>query len=267
MDRISSSSLALISLVFLLLLSVLQTALCADWRFEACSKIVNCGGEGFNISYPFWIYDKQPSYCGIPGFQLTCKNQQPTFNLSSTTDYIIRHISYENQSFRVIDAKVSREGGCSSQLENVTLDSTPFRYGPNRADLFLFFNCNHTLLPSEYSVHEINCSSTPSNLALLDDDPLLNQVKASGYCNPPVIAPVDRNSTRVVLQYGKSSYYTELLNEGFDLIWGGASDCSRCQRSGGRCGFDWTIYNFYCWCPDSPQRVQCGSLSSLSTNF
>ncbi|XP_042501009.1 LEAF RUST 10 DISEASE-RESISTANCE LOCUS RECEPTOR-LIKE PROTEIN KINASE-like 1.2 isoform X4 [Macadamia integrifolia] len=259
-------SILAFSLVFLLLLSV-QTTLCADWRYEACSKNISCG-EGPNISYPFWIYGQQESYCGFPGFQLTCKNQQPILNLSTSDEYFIRNISYQNQSIRVIDAKVRAEGGCSSQVQNLTLDRTPFRYGPNHADLFLFRYCNHSLIPSEYSVHEINCSSVLS-VALLDDDQLLNKMKSSKNCFPPVIVPVLRNSTSGSISNGgfadvngKSSYYTELLKEGFDLIWK-ASECTTCQSSGGRCGFNWTTYDFACLCSDRPHKVKCGKKRNL----
>ncbi|XP_043700156.1 LEAF RUST 10 DISEASE-RESISTANCE LOCUS RECEPTOR-LIKE PROTEIN KINASE-like 1.2 [Telopea speciosissima] len=256
-------SIPAFSLIFLLLLSV-QTALCADWRYEACSKDVSCG-EGPNIGYPFWIDGKQDFICGIPGFQLTCKKRQPTINFF-TADYVIRNISYQNQTLRVIDAKVQTDGGCSSQIQNLTLDSTRFRYGPNHADLFLFLNCNQSL-PSEYSLHGINCSSV-SSMALLEDDPVLDKAKALGYCNRTVVAPVDRNSTNgansgVSDVYGNSSYYTQLLKEGFDLIWS-ASDCSKCQRSGGQCGFNWTTYNFICLCHDRPHLVRCGKCMFIS---
>ncbi|XP_042497446.1 LEAF RUST 10 DISEASE-RESISTANCE LOCUS RECEPTOR-LIKE PROTEIN KINASE-like 2.1 isoform X2 [Macadamia integrifolia] len=256
------SILPLISLVFLLLLSVLQTALCADdWRFEACGKKVQCG-EGPNISYPFWISGQQESHCGFPGFQVTCKNQQPTLNLS-TVNYVILDISYQNQTLRLIDAKVRTEGGCSSQVQNFTLDRTPFLYGPNHEDLFLFLNCNYSLFPSGFSDHEINCSSVHS-MALLKDDLLLNQVKTSGYCDPPVITPVDGDSTGIAAVHGKSSYYTNLLKEGFDLKWN-ASHCTKCQSSGGRCGFNWTTYYSVCLCPDRPHLVRCSNFRFGST--
>ncbi|ONI31472.1 hypothetical protein PRUPE_1G315300 [Prunus persica] len=50
----------------------------------------------------------------------------------------------------------------------------------------------------------------------------------------------------------------KVLSRGFDLNWF-ASDCSRCQDSGGRCGFNYTTYHFRCLCPRGTFSWRCGS--------
>ncbi|KAJ4953732.1 hypothetical protein NE237_030564 [Protea cynaroides] len=250
-----------ISLVFLFLLSV-QTALCPDEQYGACSKIINCG-RGPNISYPFWIEGRQESYCGFRGFQLTCKNGQPTYILS-TADYVIRDITYPNRSLRVIDAETSINGSCSLPVQNITQEGTRFSYGPKHSDLYLFINCIYSSLHSEYLDHVINCKSV-SFIALLADDPMLNQVKASGYCDKLVISPVDKNTSGASMESG-NPYYIDMLNEGFDILTWKVTDCSTCQGSSGRCGFNWTSYNFVCLCPDRPHLKHyrnCLFISSL----
>ena len=48
--------------------------------------------------------------------------------------------------------------------------------------------------------------------------------------------------------------YTEILKIGFILNWT-AQNCSSCQRSGGRCGFD--NNEFVCFCSDRPHVKTC----------
>uniref|UniRef100_A0A6M2ER77 non-specific serine/threonine protein kinase n=1 Tax=Populus davidiana TaxID=266767 RepID=A0A6M2ER77_9ROSI len=86
---------------------------------------------------------------------------------------------------------------------------------------------------------------------MLEDDPLLGSTLDK--CGTRVLAPVD--------VYRGENVGTErmlLLEEGFVLNWT-ASNCSTCQESGGKCGFDAAAYNFNCFCPDGPHYKQCYS--------
>ncbi|KAK6281720.1 hypothetical protein POUND7_015545, partial [Theobroma cacao] len=47
-----------------------------------------------------------------------------------------------------------------------------------------------------------------------------------------------------------------MLNRGFVLKWI-ASNCSICEASGGKCGFDYSTYHFKCFCPDRPHAWHC----------
>ncbi|XP_042032488.1 LEAF RUST 10 DISEASE-RESISTANCE LOCUS RECEPTOR-LIKE PROTEIN KINASE-like 2.4 [Salvia splendens] len=49
-----------------------------------------------------------------------------------------------------------------------------------------------------------------------------------------------------------------VLRRGFVMNWTAASDCSACQESGGRCGFDESSYRFMCFCRDRPRSRSCG---------
>ncbi|CAI9779119.1 unnamed protein product [Fraxinus pennsylvanica] len=46
--------------------------------------------------------------------------------------------------------------------------------------------------------------------------------------------------------------YEEILRRGFALNWSIIDDCGRCERSGGRCGFNTTTFRFRCFCLDGP---------------
>lgn len=48
--------------------------------------------------------------------------------------------------------------------------------------------------------------------------------------------------------------YTEILKLGFLLNWPG-NNCSNCETSGGRCGFE--NNDFICFCRDRPHSKTC----------
>lgn len=52
------------------------------------------------------------------------------------------------------------------------------------------------------------------------------------------------------------------LRNGFWLNWN-ATNCTECETSGGRCGFDTNpdTYAFRCFCPDRPHAVQCDTIT------
>ncbi|KAJ6718808.1 hypothetical protein OIU79_006634 [Salix purpurea] len=84
---------------------------------------------------------------------------------------------------------------------------------------------------------------------MLDDDPLLGS--ASEKCGAGVVAPVD-------VYRGENVSIGKMLERGFVMDWV-ASNCSECEESGGRCGFNITTYHFRCFCPDRPHGRLCKS--------
>ena len=73
-----------------------------DHKYGPC-KPKNCG-SGPNISYPFYIYDTEIDFCGHPGFGIFCEENKPLFRTSR--NYFIEDISYETQSFRLVNKEV-----------------------------------------------------------------------------------------------------------------------------------------------------------------
>ncbi|GMQ11369.1 hypothetical protein CsSME_00054028 [Camellia sinensis var. sinensis] len=62
-----------------------------DENYTAChEKTYDCGEKIKEIGYPFWGEDRPP-FCGVQGFNLTCKGNQ------NTTIVVI-----EKQEFRVL---------------------------------------------------------------------------------------------------------------------------------------------------------------------
>ncbi|XP_061976665.1 LEAF RUST 10 DISEASE-RESISTANCE LOCUS RECEPTOR-LIKE PROTEIN KINASE-like 2.1 [Populus nigra] len=234
-----------------------KKASCTDPHFLACNP-KSCS-DGQSISFPFHIQGVQPDYCGYPGFTISCNDKgKPVFNLSNS-EYIIHEIYYQNQSLRVSNAAVfGKSPSCTPQIQNISLDDGRFGQSSNSTGVFLLYNCNSTLLSNngELLNYKVDCpgeNETVWTLAMLEDDPLLGSTLDK--CGTRVLAPVD--------VYRGENVGTErmlLLEGGFVLNWT-ASNCSDCEDSGGKCGFDNATYHFKCFCPDRPHSRRCYSES------
>ncbi|KAI3453056.1 hypothetical protein Pfo_009719 [Paulownia fortunei] len=244
----------------LILLS--KTSSGADYRYEACVPR-NCG-NGPNISFPFYIPGQQESYCGYPRFVLSCSQLHgfPVLRLPEN-EYVVEDIFYQTRSLRVYNAAVlsSNDSGCLSRIKNTTLPTALFDFAENVTSLHLFSNCNNSLskdLLRNRVVRDANDRET-WDLPLYDKDE--NFTNAFENCEKDFVAPVEEQADDGKIGMGN---VIEDLRRGFVLNWK-ASDCSKCERSGGHCGFNLTTYNFSCFCPDRPHSRSCKPGKSWST--
>ncbi|KAF3605730.1 hypothetical protein DY000_02045718 [Brassica cretica] len=198
-----------------------------DPKFEACEP-QSCG-KGPKISFPFYLSRKQEPFCGYPSFELTCDDEQelPLLGISGE-EYIIKNISYSNQSLHVVNSRVSRDP-CPSPMHNLTLHRTPFSVIPSNINFSILYHCSGSLL-EDFKTYPLTCSgntSLPSFGVFQKETPGKEISFASGSCEKEVDVPVS------------------------------ASDnCVRCNSSGGRCGTD--DKEFVCLCPDGPNiHITC----------
>ncbi|KDP35037.1 hypothetical protein JCGZ_09325 [Jatropha curcas] len=252
----------LINLFIIISFLLARKVLCIDPYFLACNP-KTCG-DGQNITFPFFIEDQQESFCGYPGFNLSCQNGHPILNLQDN-NYIIQEINYRNQSLRVSNAAIFNtsntcDPSSSFSFKNMTLSDDRFSLSPNQTGLFFLYHCNSTLIRdgnnSDLRKYEVDCfgkSDSGSTLSILEDDPSFR--KAEEVCEGEVVVPVD-------LQKGESSNgFERMIEKGFSLDWT-ASNCSICENSGGKCGFDNKTYHFTCFCPDRPHAWSCPDIIS-----
>ncbi|KAL6573732.1 hypothetical protein OROHE_002191 [Orobanche hederae] len=223
----------------------------AHYQYEACGP-TNCG-KGPNISFPFYVPGRQESYCGYPGFALQCSDGGfPLLRLPGN-DYAVEQFFYRDRSFRVYDAAVLTSGSssCVPSIRNTTLPSARFDY-VNVTGLYLFSGCEKPL-SEDLSRYDIGCGSGGGwDLAMDGEDGNLGY--AVGICERNVVVPVEGGG------YGEGRNgilnIWKVLRKGFALRWK-ASNCSECEDSGGRCGFDVGNYHFRCFCPDRPHSRSC----------
>ncbi|XP_027151536.1 LEAF RUST 10 DISEASE-RESISTANCE LOCUS RECEPTOR-LIKE PROTEIN KINASE-like 1.2 isoform X1 [Coffea eugenioides] len=240
------SSVEFFNLCIFFFILLVEKSSAAHFQYEACVPKA-CGN--LSIKFPFYIGGLQESYCGHPGFELSCSNS-PAIHLTED-DYVIDNIQYENRTFRVHNEAVSTVRGCLPQIGNISEDSLLGIVDTSR--LHLLSNCN-SKLPEVLSSYKVNYCD-PSNkedlgLVMLGEDRNLNI--ALQECNTNVLAPVevDKNGGNGIVDY------EGLLRKGFLLNWT-VADCSRCERSGGRCGFNETDGRMRCFCPDRPHLESC----------
>ncbi|KAI6683444.1 hypothetical protein NL676_029357 [Syzygium grande] len=228
--------------------NLVYQALSDGTQYEACVPR-NCG-YGPNISYPFWISGVQESYCGYPNFEITCIEMYPFLNFSDS-EFIIKDIFYANHSFLLVNALVYQDS-CGAPPRNISLERTPFNLCSANADFFFYYNC--TSKPTGFT-YPVDCANdyTHNSFALFPDKAFqeMDLYSAISSCDSPVSVPVDVNANITSLA---SMNYTEILEMGFLLNWT-AINCSNCEGSEGRCGFE--NNKFVCFCQDGPHSQTC----------
>ena len=236
---------------FIIFTSLVNYILSLDPKFQACVPYT-CG-DGPNISYPFWILHEQEPFCGNPNFTIICKDKNPVLTIAND-DYIVKDIFYSNQSFLVANSVVY-EDTCPAPLHNVSLGQTPFNFSLYNSDFSIFYNCSSK---PYYTVYELDCASnsTHHSFAVFHKEALELHNYSLESCRSLVDVPVDVavNFTSLLLMN-----YTEVLKMGFSLNWS-AHDCSSCERSSGRCGFE--NNEFVCFCHDRPHLKTCNDGNS-----
>ncbi|KAL2602495.1 hypothetical protein AAZV13_10G230100 [Glycine max] len=250
----SLSSPLILSYIIIFYLLAKNTSCGVDPKFLACPP-TTCANNNQSISYPFYIQGKQEPFCGNPGFGISCgPNGFPILNLSNT-QYIIHQIFYENQTLRVSNTafSVSRPNTTNSKgclplplTQNLTLPSTrEFDIAPNQTDIRLFYGCGSLPWLEE---HKVGCfNETSSVLALYKEDKNISFVSKN--CQGEVVD--------TIVEDGIIGGNEEALTKGFLLTWK-AGNCSVCHNTGGRCGFDFVMYTFRCFCTDRVHSAKCG---------
>lgn len=252
----------LFSLLLLLLLLPSMISSSVDPQFEACAPKW-CGGQ--RIGYPFWIDGVQQPYCGFPGFNLSCDAAaNRTILKIPHNDYAVQRIFYNNQSLR-ISLVAPPLSSCVPSVQNMTLPDGRFALASDPSELLLFTNCS-TEVPAELALRD--CSRAAGNGSGLVAAAVGGRGgMLEGQCASAVVVPVELYGDE-----GKGSNgglggdwrkYEEVVGRGFLLKWT-AADCSVCEQTGGRCGFDEASYHFKCYCPDRPHAWHCVPPPSMS---
>ncbi|KAK6931537.1 Wall-associated receptor kinase, C-terminal [Dillenia turbinata] len=261
MNQVRKTSTLFVLLIIIFLLLQLKKSQCIDERYLGCEP-ASCG-DGNYVSFPFHIMDRQPDYCGYPGFGVHCSStttNHSIIELSHNEFYAIHEFFYHNQSIKVSNLALSNltdTNTCLPPIENLTLnlDHSKFDFGPDKAELLLFYGCNKSARgPKEllnYQTCFANETGSSSGYVLFGTDP--NSPLATRVCENKSQAPISANEYKET-EIGEKRYL-EALNSGFLLKWK-ASNCSTCSDSGGRCGTSHQ-YQFHCYCPDRPHLKCC----------
>ncbi|XP_042381609.1 LEAF RUST 10 DISEASE-RESISTANCE LOCUS RECEPTOR-LIKE PROTEIN KINASE-like 2.3 isoform X1 [Zingiber officinale] len=219
-----------------------------------------CGGV--NISYPFWkssdFLQNNNTYCGYQGFNVTCESPYYTPILLLGNDrYRVLDINYRTGVIILADDAfiISTESeSCSRVNHSVTwFSNLSLSYTDNDANLTFLYDCTED---GEWTNNSISCLPPGENYVFRSIPESFTQ-----RCNEIFVSPVLRS--HLPTDPGQLRIeYAQALKRGFELNWSGDAnrDCTDCQSSGGRCGYNKTNYDLVpaCFCSDGKiEQFQC----------
>ncbi|XAR72315.1 Non-specific serine/threonine protein kinase [Bertholletia excelsa] len=217
-------------------------------QYKACQP-KPCGTQ--IISFPFRIQNVQQPFCGYPGFDLKCHRNQTILHISNQ-DYTVEQIFYHNHSLRIYNSPLTDylARGCFPHIGNLSIPKNyKFAIVPPVSDLFLLSNCSS--FPANLSGYRIGCGRN-WGAGVFAGDKILRFVRKQ--CEREEVV-------QVALEGGERNYFA-VARRGILVNWT-ASNCSLCERSGGRCGFDVGTYLFKCFCSDRPHASHCRSEAEI----
>ncbi|GKV16745.1 hypothetical protein SLEP1_g27341 [Rubroshorea leprosula] len=214
--------------------------------FPNCNQTFSCGGLQ-NLSYPF-IGGPRPSYCGPPGFFLTCTDDEIPQLIMDSLSYRIIQLDRNIESIMLSRSELYNNT-CTLQFANTSLSSPLFNLSPDSKNLSLFYECTPVqvqvyILENLFWCGDGNLSSAAYDvLGPVPNDPIFKIIRCNISIKLPMLqAAADKIETN-------SSTLREALMEGFSVIYTtpNEDDCVRCRDSDRDCGF---LDHFVCICGD-----------------
>lgn len=245
--NLSPSSLVIPAIIFLLSHQFSNFVCSDEFHYSNCNSPVECGGLG-KIEYPFWVNGAQPDYCGHPRFKLDClRGDFPTIQIMHR-DYLVMDIDYDTQ---ILKMATFYEFFCPEF--DIAMDSTLFSYTSDVEIATVFYDCSSTdPHPGSYNFSCV-INSFPNDAYLVTNTSAASEFASE--CNfsasVPVVVPKSADGVK------------EILSSVFKVNWTvNKTECDECVGSGGRCGYNSTLDQPCCFCPDNPYRNKCPNLRS-----
>ncbi|XP_034672572.1 LEAF RUST 10 DISEASE-RESISTANCE LOCUS RECEPTOR-LIKE PROTEIN KINASE-like 1.2 [Vitis riparia] len=241
------SSLVIPAIIFLLSHQFPNFVCSDEFHYSNCNSPVECGGLG-KIEYPFWVNGAQPDYCGHPRFKLDClRGDFPTIQIMHR-DYLVMDIDYDTQ---ILKMATFYEFFCPEF--DITMDSTLFSYTSDVEIATVFYDCSSTdPHPGSYNFSCV-INSFPSHAYLVTNTSAASEFasECKFSASVPVVVPKSADGVK------------EILSSVFKVNWTvNKTECDECVGSGGRCGYNSTLDQPCCFCPDNPYRNKCPNLRS-----
>ncbi|CAH8380652.1 unnamed protein product [Eruca vesicaria subsp. sativa] len=232
--------------------------LSADKLYIRCSSPFSCGDQS-DLLYPFWISGRED--CGHPGFELDCSGGFAELNISSVK---FRVLDVTNNS-RII--RIARSDFmsniCPQILVNAPFNQSVFSLAPNTEILTVYYDCPATPQFVSAYVGEFVCEDdirgyyVTRNLSsplLAGISGLLNNFEVT--CRKKVSIPASGPALITLQNNRTQDNLKKALQGGFEL--GINSDCHKCIKSGGACGYNQITKAFICYCLDGRHNRYCG---------
>ncbi|XP_039163792.1 LEAF RUST 10 DISEASE-RESISTANCE LOCUS RECEPTOR-LIKE PROTEIN KINASE-like 1.2 isoform X1 [Eucalyptus grandis] len=263
---ISCFSLSLLFFIISLQIHFLVPASGYFKPFQECVPYP-CGDQ--EISYPF-KHNERPNHCGFPGYELGCDGDNLTLSMESLKYWVI-HIDWSTHILEVARTDLW-DDICPETHVNTTLNCSLFNYASTYPNSTLFYDCDSS--PSLQPYYWFPCPWSGDGYfapnATIENP--LHEI-----CNISVPVPFSHIEALGLPPPPKDSddraTISEFLKKGFEITWiADTSQCENCNKSGGRCGYDWIRHQFNCFCPDGAHSPTCngkrvrGSFPSRESN-
>nr|TKS00415.1 putative serine/threonine-protein kinase [Populus alba] len=234
-----------------------------DERYMNCMNSFDCGNIK-GVGYPFSGSDR-PDYCGYPGFELGCSNQDPEITIMRST-YKLLGVNIQSRTLNVSRSDYTANL-CPTLLSNTSLNPNLLNYTSDHAEVTMFYGCPSPSPPA-LSISQFTCNINDTvmmgyfitaNLSLLSGTaPSLTSYLTT--CNNSVKVPALQSAIVPILDSPTVAQLLEAINQGFELVWStNDSLCDACESSGGLCGYNRTTTAFTCYCADQPRDFECSS--------
>ncbi|XP_010540003.1 PREDICTED: LEAF RUST 10 DISEASE-RESISTANCE LOCUS RECEPTOR-LIKE PROTEIN KINASE-like 1.2 isoform X2 [Tarenaya hassleriana] len=238
-------------LLFIFTFTIIPSSLAADRYYENCRETFRCGPPPSQMfengtTYPFWGINKS-GYCGRPGFELSCNNQNNlTLNLGNRTLRVLS-ANLTGQTITVADDSLF-QGRCPETLDLSGIKQ--FELAASTTEKIDLFTCPDSPSPPSFPVP---CTTRRGEKSTYYAFRTRDNNKSEGCTRVGEIA-----LKRSVLESNLTSSLKEALELGFDLRYIMEDDsCRRCTDSSGVCGSELDSGRFQCLCADKPHKSSC----------
>lgn len=221
-------------------------------------ETTSCETFGLPIRFPFSLNQLNQTNIlySYPGFELSCSNRttttfsEPLLTLPKSVDFVVKRISYVDQTIWVNDPEKCLPKRFMFDHNNsfmLNLKDSPFRL----SDYYTFVNFTFLNCPSNSIV-----SSIVPPISCLNYDNNVNNSVVAMMSDPPFGTP-----WRSSCEYISSAYipvkdtnwlFWSDYDSNIPLQWDNP-DCRNCEARGGRCGF-LADYSFRISCFDLPTQ-------------
>jgi hypothetical protein len=191
-----------------------------DERYLNCMKSFDCGNIK-GAGYPFSGSDR-PDYCGYPGFELGCSNQDPEITIMQLS-YKLLGINNQSRTLNVSRTDYT-ENLCPTLLSNTSLNPNLLSSTSDHAEVTLYYGCPSPS-PAGFSAQYFTCNINDTgmmgyfitvNLSVLSmtAPSLLSYLTA---CNNSVKVPAHLSVIMPILPDPTVAQLLEAINQGFEL--------------------------------------------------
>ncbi|KAJ6738611.1 hypothetical protein OIU74_003552 [Salix koriyanagi] len=221
-------------------------------RYLNCRNLFDCGNI-MGIGYPF-SGSNRPDYCGYPGFELNCSNQDPEITIIQST-YRVLGINKQSRTLNVARTDYT-ENLCPTLLFNTTLNPNLLSYTKDAHNITIYYGCPTQASPTSHLLTQFPCSINTTEMTSYFTATTVFSFLES--CANSVIVPVRESAYEQIMKNETVAKLLGAIGQGFGLEWK-ANDtlCDTCNSSGGQCGYNQTTKAFACYCADQPRDFNC----------